>query len=190
MRTPSGLVLLAIFMALALYMVFVFPGAWGFGVAAPPGAFSFDTRCLAPAGESIAGAAVMEPGARRAAIIGHWTFDLAYPALYGAFFAASWRWALRRLGAGAARANLAAGLTLAAPVFDLAENAGIAVLLSSVGSAASPADAEARARAAASLIEAATPAKWVAVGLVSAGTAVLFGLVAEKRLSNRKRRVV
>jgi hypothetical protein len=172
-----------VFAVLLGYMAFVFPGFGGLRLTPAPDDPSFDLRFMAAPKESLALAAAMDPGVRHASIISHWTYDLVYPALYGAFMFIAWRWSLGRLGAGAARARLLSRLTLAAPLLDLAENACIAWLLATVaepaltyvGTGAVP--GAWTARAAAVLLSVATPAKWVAVGLVFAGTLLLFATV-------------
>ncbi len=197
MKDSSGRAALAAFAALLLYMLFVFPGVEGLRLAPRLGDSSFDLRFAAPPQQSLALAAAMDAPARRASIIGHWTFDLAYPLLYGAFFFVTCRWALRRIGGG----RLLSFLTLAAPLLDLAENAAIAWLLvtapalpaaaalgpaTAAGPAAaaalSPAIAPAGARAAALLLSAATPAKWIAAASAAAITLVLAAVAAARAI--------
>lgn len=168
-KGPSGRVVLAAFAALMLYMAFVFPGFGELRLTPVLGDPVFDLRFLAPPGDSLALAAALDPEERRRSIISHWTCDLAYPALYGAFIFLAWRWSLGRLGADAARTRALSRLTLAAPLLDLAENACIAWLLASVESPAS-----ATGKASAALLSVATPAKWVAVSLAFAGTLLLL----------------
>lgn len=192
---PPGRTVFVVFAVLLGYMAFVFPGFGGLRLTPAPDDPSFDLRFTAAPKESLALAAAMDPGARRASIISHWTYDLVYPALYGAFMFIAWRWSLGKLGAGAARARLLSRLTLAAPLLDLAENACIAWLLAAVASpesatvgavavdtvsvgAAEVGTASASARAAAILLSAATPAKWVAVVPALTGTIIVLAFAA------------
>lgn len=179
-KGPSGRAVLAASAALMLYMAFVFPGFGKLRLTPALGDPVFDLRFLAPPDDSLALAATLDPEERRASIISHWTFDLAYPALYGAFMFLAWRWSLRKLGAGAAHARLFSCLTLVAPLLDLAENACIAWLLAAI---AAPASATGKTSAA--LLSVATPAKWVAVSLAFAGT-LLLSVIAAIRIFRTK----
>lgn len=176
-------------------MVFVFPGATARAALDAPEAYSLDTRLFSTPDAVLASASARSDAARLVEIGSHWTFDLAYPLVYGLFLFSTWSYAWSRLAANEAAARRLARSALAAPAFDLIENLAITVLFASApvatASSAAPALALASpqvsitARVAAMILVVATPSKWICVAIAVAGAIVLPVVAMAKKKPHR-----
>jgi len=159
-------------------MALVLPRQSAQAARTAPGGGSFDTSFFYTPGEAFTRAAGHSVEGRFAYIAARWSFDLAFPLVYGLFAFAGWSFALERLGPGAAAHRRLALVALAGPVFDLTENVAATVIMASVpfrplawGIAASLA----------------TPTKWIFV-VIGIGGAVGLPLAAGIRALARRAR--
>lgn len=186
-------VLLAASALLLAFYVFAFPAMSALLDGNTPTGGEFDTVFFYTPAQALHKASLFNAAQVRESIMGHWTFDLAYPLAYGLFFASAWAFGLRLLGGLPRKEQVtqsasvtrwpSVALPMAAVVFDLCENASVSVLLYSYA-AAGPAGLA--ARIAAATASAFTLLKWLAVVPALAGAVLLpaVGLVA---LATRKR---
>ena len=152
----------------ALFMAFVLPGqATKAAEGAPEGA-SFDTSLFYTPVQAFDRAAAHTPEARFAYIAARWSFDLAFPLVYGLFALAGCAFGIARLGPWLSARPRLALVALLGPAFDFAENNAATVIMASVpvrplgwGIAASIA----------------TPVKWLFV-VVGIGGAVALPIAA------------
>jgi hypothetical protein len=137
-----------------------------------------DTAFLYSAGDLTRMAAAYGVEGRAAYVRSRWTFDLAFPMIYGFFLAASIAWLLgRALPAGSPwqRLNL---VPLAAVAFDLLEN-----IMATVVMRAYPAPAP----LAATLAPVMSALKWVFVGASFAALAMAASLALWRRSRTKRR---
>jgi hypothetical protein len=164
---------------LAAFMAFVLPlPAFSGAIVAGDGS-AFDLDFSYSADEAFERVAAFSGAGREPFVRAHWTWDLAYPLVYGAFFLCAGAFALERLAPGSRAARVLPWLGLAAPLFDLAENAAVSVLV-----ALAPARDGAAALAARAAVVA-TPVKWLAVGAAFALVAALFAALGTEALRRR-----
>ena len=175
----SPFALAATGLALAAFMAFVLPLPDFSGAIMAGDGSAFDLDFAYTVEEAFERAAAFEGAEKAAFVRAHWTWDLAYPLVYGAFFLCAWAFALERLAPGSKASRAAPFLTLAAPLFDLAENAAASVLVS----LAPARDGTAAFASRAAVL--ATPAKWIAVGACFAGVVLLFAALGAKALRRR-----
>ncbi len=169
-----------------LFLALVLPGQSAKAAEGTPGGASFDTSLFYTPAQAFDRAAAHAPEARFAYIAARWSFDLAFPLVYGLFALAGWAFGLARLGPrlSAPRAGLYAArprLALAAllgPAFDFAENAAATVVMASV---------PARPLGWGIALSIATPLKWLFV-VVGIGGAVALPVVAGIRALVRRGR--
>jgi len=166
-------------LVLAAFMTFVLPLPDFSGAIVAGDGSAFDLDFSYTVAEAFERAAAFEGAEKAAFARAHWTWDLAYPLAYGAFFLCAWTFALERLAPGSRAARILPWLTVAAPLFDLAENAAASVLV-----ALAPAR-EGLAAFAARAAVVATPAKWIAVAACFAGAVVLFAALGARALRRR-----
>jgi hypothetical protein len=170
---------LVLVLSLVLFVMFMLIGYPAMGALmlehTPPGA-AFDLAFAYSPAEALSKTALYDEAGRAAMISLHWTYDLAYPAVYGLFLASMWAWGLRML-AGTSRTQLPRYrmllIPLAAPLFDLIENAAVAVLLATAGSVAGSGAPGRVAVVASFLASGATVLKWLAVSVALIGGLVL-----------------
>jgi hypothetical protein len=170
---------LVLALALVLFVMFMLLGYPVMGALmiehTPPGA-AFDLAFAYSPAEALRKAALYDEAGRAAMIALHWTYDLAFPVVYGLFLASMWAWGLRLL-AGASRSSLPRYrlllVPLAAPLFDLLENAAVAVLLAAAGSGASSGVPGRVAILASFVASGATVLKWVFVSAALGGGVLL-----------------
>ncbi len=128
----------------------------------PEGA-SFDTSLFYSPAEAKNRIALYNDEGRSAYIFDRWTFDLAFPLVYGVFMLSSWAFALSRLRRKTGLHPFLA-VPLAAIAFDFAENISVTILMLAYPSA--PVIAVYAASAS-------TLLKWIFVGTGFAGSLVL-----------------
>jgi len=162
----------------AVFMAFVLPGQAAEADAASAGVPSFDTSLFYTPAQALDRAAAHTPEARFAYIAARWSFDLAFPLVYGLFALAGWAFGLARLGPRmAARPGLALVALLGA-AFDFAENIAATVIMASV---------PARPLGWGIAASIATPVKWLFV-VVGIGGAIALPVAAGIRGLVRRRR--
>jgi hypothetical protein len=156
----------------ALFVALVLPGQAAKAEEASAGVPSFDTSLFYTPAQAFDRAAAVPPKGRFAYIAARWSFDLAFPLVYGLFALAGWSFGLARLGprfaspgAGlhAAPPRLAL-LALLGPALDFAENIAATVIMASV---------PARPLGWGIAASAATPLKWLFVVLGIGGAVAL-----------------
>ncbi len=206
--------------ATAAFMVFAFTvlpaKAADAAVYTPPGA-SFDTSLFYTPAEAIERALSYGEEGRAAYIYDRWTFDAAFPLVYGLFMLSAWAFGLKRFApsgippAGKAASEAGAGKAkpryrwLLVPAlgiaFDFAENGAVTLLMLGVGKVGAEAALAGVAVGgalgappwlglAAAASSAATALKWLFVGAGFAGAVALpalAGLVALWRLRPARR---
>jgi hypothetical protein len=159
-----------------LFMVLGYPAMGALMIEHTPTGAAFDLAFAYSPAEALGKAAMYDKAGRAAMISLHWTYDLAFPAAYGFFLASMWAWGLRLL-AGASRSRLPRYrlllVPLAAPLFDLLENAAVAVLLAAVGTGASSGLPGRLAILASFVASGATVLKWVFVSAALGGGVLL-----------------
>ena len=148
----------------ALFIALVLPRQSAQAARTAPGGASFDTSLFYTPAEAFDKAASYSVEGRFAYIAARWSFDLAWPIVYGLFALSGWAFALQRLGDGAAARRQLAFLVLLAPGFDYLENVAATVIMASV-----PAQPLGWGVAASF----ATPLKWAFVIIGIAGAVVL-----------------
>lgn len=171
----------------ALFMALVLPGQSAKASEGAPEGASFDTSLFYTPAQAFDRAAAHAPEARFAYIAARWSFDLAFPLVYGLFALAGWAFGLSRLGpwlatpwAGlnAARPRLAL-VALLGPAFDFAENIAATVIMASV---------PARPLGWGIAASLATPLKWLFVVLGIGGAVALPIAAAVRALVVRRSR--
>lgn len=119
----TGPVAVAALVTFLLFGAFVLPGQAAAAQQASGGAGSPDTMLLYTSGDLIRMAEAYGQAGRAAYVRARWTFDLAFPLVYGFFLVTSIGWSLRKaapLGSVWQSLNL---VPIGAVVFDLLENA-------------------------------------------------------------------
>ncbi len=162
-----------------LFLALVLPGQSAKAAEGTPGGSSFDTSLFYTPAQAFDRAAAHAPEARFAYIAARWSFDLAFPLVYGLFALAGWAFGLARLGPrlSAPRPRLALAALLG-PAFDFAENAAATVVMASV---------PARPLGWGIALSIATPLKWLFV-VVGIGGAVALPVAAGIRALVRRGR--
>lgn len=162
-----------------LFMALVLPGQSVEAARTSPEGASFDLSLFYTPAEALDRAAAHSIEGRFAYIADRWSFDLAFPLVYGLFACAGWAFALERLGERAAAQRRRLVLVAAlGPFFDFTENIAATVLMASVP------DRPLGWAIAASI---ATPLKWVFVA-IGIGGAVALPVAAAVRALARHRR--
>jgi hypothetical protein len=164
----------------ALFMAFVLPGQSAKAPEGTPGGASFDTSLFYTPAQAFDRAAAHTPGARFAYIAARWSFDLAFPLVYGLFSLAGWAFGIARLGPWLAARPRLALVALLGPAFDFAENIAATVIMASV---------PARPLGWGITASIATPLKWLFV-VVGIGGAVALPIAAGIRALVRRDRSV
>jgi hypothetical protein len=167
----ASIVLFALFMALVLPRQ-----SAGTAEGTPEGA-SFDTSLFYTPVQAFDRAAAHTPEARFAYIAARWSFDLAFPLVYGLFALAGWAFGLARLGPWLAAHPRLALIALLGPVFDFSENIAATVIMASV---------PARPLGWGIAASIATPVKWLFV-VLGIGGAVVLPIAAGIRALRRGR---
>ncbi len=144
----------------------------------PKGA-GFDTSLAYSPAEAQRRAGLYSEEGRASYVFDRWTFDLAFPAIYGAFMLSSWAFALKRLGKNRTGTHRFLAIPLAAVAFDLAENISVTVIMLGFP------EAQGFAAFAAS---ASTLLKWIFVGAGFAGS-LFLPLAAMLAFFIRKKRI-
>jgi hypothetical protein len=126
--------------ATAVFVVFAFTvlpaKAADAALYTPPGA-SFDTSLFYTPAQALERAFAYGEEGRAAYIFDRWTFDLAFPLVYGVFMLAAWAFSLKRLVSGDGQAKPAYGWLLVPALgiaFDFVENTAVTLLMLGVGS--------------------------------------------------------
>jgi hypothetical protein len=161
-----------------LFIVLVLPGQSAGAARSTPAGASFDTSLFYSPRQAFEKAAAHSVEGRFEYIRARWSFDLAWPLVYGLFALTGCAFGLRRLGPGAASRWRLALFALLGPGLDFAENIAATVIMASV-----PAQPLGWGIAA----SAATPLKWLFVSL-GMGGAVILPLVAGVRAMARRAR--
>jgi hypothetical protein len=160
----------------ALFIALVLPGQSALAARSTPEGASFDTSFFYTPAAAFDKAAAYSVEGRFAYIAARWSFDLAWPLVYGLFAFSAWAFALERLGPRAAARRDLALFVLLGPGFDYAENIAATMIM-----ATSPARPLGWGIAA----SAATPLKWAFV-IVGIGGAVLLPVAAGIRALVRR----
>jgi hypothetical protein len=158
---------------LAAFFVFAFPRMGAEMAAITPAGGEYDTALFYSPAQAALKASLYD-GPQRAALASlHWTYDLAFPLSYGFFSLAMWALGLRLLAGSARPRYVLLLIPLAAPLFDILENASVTALLRVASSGAA-------FRIAAAASSVCTVAKWllVAVALLGALGLLAAGLIA------------
>lgn len=148
----------------ALFMALVLPGQAAKAADTSAGVPSFDTSLFYAPAQAFDRAAAVPPEGRFAYIAARWSFDLAFPLVYGLFAVAGCSFGLARLGPWASARPRIALLALLGPAFDFAENIAATVIMASV---------PARPLGWGIAASAATPLKWLFVVLGIGGAVAL-----------------
>lgn len=156
----------------ALFMALVLPGQAARAARHAPGGESFDTSFFYTPAQAFDRAAAQSAEGRFAYIAARWSFDLAFPLVYGLFAVAGWAFGLERLGPACAARRPLALFALLGTLFDLAENTAATVIMASVPS---------RPLGWGIAASLATPAKWICV-VIAMGGAVILPLAAGIRV--------
>ncbi len=159
----------------ALFMAFVLPGQAAKTAEGTPNGASFDTSFFYTPAQAFDRAAAHTPEARFAYIAARWSFDLAFPLVYGLFALAGWAFGLTRPGPRMAARRLAP-VALLGPAFDFAESIAATVIMASV---------PARPLGWGIAASIATPVKWLFV-VVGIGGAVARPVAARIRALARR----
>jgi hypothetical protein len=149
---------------LALFIALVLPGQSAGASRFTPEGASFDTSFFYTPEQAFAKAAAYSAEGRFEYIRARWSFDLAWPLVYGLFAFTGCAFGLRRLGAGPADRWRLSFLALLGPALDFVENIAATVIMASV-----PAQPLGWGIAA----SAATPLKWLFVSVGMAGAVIL-----------------
>lgn len=140
-----------------------------------PQAGAFDTSPWYTPGQAVERARAYTAAGRAAYVRDRWTYDLAFPAFYGAFMLSAWSLGLsllaRSRNGGSKPPFGFLAVPLAGIAFDLLENTSVTALLSLVGGGEP--DGSAAILAAALASSAATSLKWLFVGAGFAGALIL-----------------
>jgi hypothetical protein len=152
----------------ALFMALVLPGQSAKVAQGTPEGASFDTSLFHTPAQALDRAAAHTPEARFAYIAARWSFDLAFPLVYGLFALAGWAFGIARLGPRLSARPRLALVALLGPAFDFVENIAATVLMASV---------PARPLGWGIAASIATPLKWVFV-VLGIGGAVALPIVA------------
>ncbi len=173
----SALAVMVAFMALG--MPTWLAGADGY---TPPGG-AFDTSPYYTPAQAVERAMAYTDEGAAAYVRDRWTWDLAFPAVYGAFMLSAWAFALSALaGARGPRFGFL-WIPLLGVCFDLCENASVTALMALVhGGCTAPAAALALASTAASVF---TALKWLFVGTGFAGSLALPLAAGVRALARR-----
>jgi hypothetical protein len=163
---------------LALFIALVLPGQSAEASRFTPEGASFDTSLFYTPRQAFERAAAYSAEGRFAYIAARWSFDLAWPLVYGLFALTGCAFGLLRLGTGAADRWKLSFLVLLGPALDFVENIAATVIMASV-----PAEPLGWGIAA----SAATPLKWLFVSVGMAG-AVLLPVAAGIRVVTRRAR--
>jgi len=169
-------------LALGIFMAFGYPAMGrAFTRLTPPGG-AYDTAfCYSPR-EAASRVDLYSQAARNPVILLHWTYDLAFPLLYGWVLGSFWAAGLRAWASpGTSPRYIILLIPLGAVLFDLAENSAVSVLLWS----GAPPLLYRFAAVAASI---ATPAKWVLAAVSGLGALAAAGLLIRGSLKGRGRR--
>jgi hypothetical protein len=176
--------------ATAVFVVFAFTvlpaKAADAALYTPPGA-SFDTSLFYTPAQAIERAFSYGEEGRAAYIFDRWTFDLAFPLVYGVFMLSAWAFSIKRLVSGAGQAKPAYSWLLVPALgiaFDFVENTAVTLLMLGVGSSGLESAARGGAlgatlgvspwlQAAAVGASAATALKWLFVAAGFAGALTL-----------------
>lgn len=159
-----------------LFMAFVLPAAAREAAAYTPEGAGFDTSFLYTPAQAAAKAGAYTTEGRLAYIAARWSFDLAYPLVYGLFMLAAWSFSLERLTRGSPLGRRLSLLPLLAPAFDYVENVAATVVVASY-----PAVPAGWAVAA----SVGTALKWAFVGLGLAGALILPAAALVQSLAAR-----
>ncbi len=162
----------------ALFMAFVLPGQAAKAAEGTPDGASFDTSFFYTPAQAFDRAAAHTPEARFAYVAARWSFDLAFPLVYGLFALAGWAFGLARLGPWLQARPRLALVALLGPAFDFAENIAATVIMASV---------PARPLGWGIAASIATPVKWLFV-VVGIGGAVALPIAAGIRALVRRGR--
>lgn len=131
MSWSSGPVALAGLVLFLLFGALVLPGQAAAAERASAGMGSPDTSLLYTAKDLLGQAEGYGEAGRAAYVRARWTFDLAFPLVYGVFLVTSIGWTLRRALPAASRWNLLNLVPVAAVLFDLLENTSTSLVMAS-----------------------------------------------------------
>jgi hypothetical protein len=115
-----------------LFMALVLPGQSAKPAEGTPEGASFDTSLFYTPAQAFDRAAAHTPEARFAYIAARWSFDLAFPLVYGLFALAGWAFGLARLGPRLSARPCLALVAVLGPAFDFTENIAATVIMASV----------------------------------------------------------
>jgi hypothetical protein len=119
-------------LVLAVFMATILPVKAEDAAGYTPEGASFDTSLFYTPSQAVEKVALYSPGGRAAYVYDRWTFDLAWPVVYGFFLLSGWVFGLSRL-VPAGRKDRARAAWLLVPTlavfFDLVENTAVTVLM-------------------------------------------------------------
>ncbi len=121
-------------LVLAVFMATVLPAKATDAAAYTPEGASFDTSFFYTPAQALERVGLYSPEARAAYVYDRWTFDLAWPLVYGFFLLGGWAFGLSRLvplnqgGRDRGRASWLL-IPILAVFFDLVENTAVTVLM-------------------------------------------------------------
>ncbi len=167
----------------AVFFVFAYPAMGALMLEHTPAGAEFDTALFYTPAEAVRKAILYDSVGRSTMIRLHWTYDLAFPLVYGFFCISAWAFGLGLLAGTEKLARFGfLVIPLAAALFDVMENTAISFLLVSGISGTG-------LRVAAVMASAATLLKWLFVIPAFAGAIILpfAGLVATRVRSRRAR---
>ena len=160
------------------FLIFGYPVMGSLMREHTPAGAEFDTVFAYSPAEAVRKAAMYDDAGRAAMIAMHWTYDLAFPAVYGFLLAALWAFGLRHLAGPERDATRRPrygflAVPIAGSLFDLLENASVSVLLAASGSGNVPGASGLSAVLASCLASGTTVLKGVFVSAAFAGGIVL-----------------
>ncbi len=165
----------------AAFFVFGYPAMGTLMLEHTPSGAEFDTALFYTPAEAVNKAALYDSVGRSAMIRLHWTYDLAFPLVYGFFCLSAWAFGLALLAGPAKPARFGfLVVPLAAALFDMMENTAVSFLLVSGISGTG-------LRVAAVMASAATLLKWMFVIPAFAGAVALPVMGAVARLVRSRR---
>lgn len=186
--------------ATAVFVVFAFtvlPAKAADAALYTPVGASFDTSLFYTPAQAIERAFSYGEDGRAAYIFDRWTFDLAFPLVYGLFMLSAWAFSIKRLSAGPGKGKPAYGWLLVPALgiaLDFAENTAVTLLMLGIGSSGLESASVGGAmggspwlQVAAVGASATTALKWLFVGAGFAGALTLPLVAGLSALLQRKR---
>ncbi len=128
-RISTGWVVLLAVVVMILFMIFVLPDQARKAEEASGGAGSPDTSLIYSPQDLIDQAEAYGEDGRQAYVYARWTFDLAFPLVYGFFLITTISWLFARGFKPGSRWQLANLAPLLAVVFDLLENTATSIVM-------------------------------------------------------------